>query len=132
MTQTSRDAAVEHRLLGDAMNDVWTDPAYQAPEARQVHDLGQGIPAATFKRNGMQRDAKLTDLPGFRSIATRAQSQGVSITTIGVDVDYDEKALSAVALASNGRHYYVENDAGLARVFEAEAAAEPVEATPED
>ncbi|MGK4004248.1 VWA domain-containing protein [Sorangium sp. So ce1036] len=61
------------------------------------------------------------DVPGFRAIAQRARDRGVSITTIGVDVDYNEKILSAIALDSNGRHYFVENAAGLARIFEAEA-----------
>jgi Ca-activated chloride channel family protein len=63
----------------------------------------------------------LKDVPGFRSIAQRAQNRGISISTIGVDVDYNEKILSAIAVESNGRHYFVENDAGLARVFESEA-----------
>ncbi|WP_437292172.1 vWA domain-containing protein [Sorangium sp. So ce406] len=61
------------------------------------------------------------DVPGFRAMAQRARDRGVSITTIGVDVDYNEKILSAIALDSNGRHYFVENDAALARIFEAEA-----------
>ncbi|WP_437496655.1 vWA domain-containing protein [Sorangium sp. So ce1099] len=61
------------------------------------------------------------DIPGFRAMAQRARDRGVSITTIGVDVDYNEKLLSAIALDSNGRHYFVENDAALARIFEAEA-----------
>ncbi|MGK3962321.1 VWA domain-containing protein [Sorangium sp. So ce118] len=61
------------------------------------------------------------DIPGFRAMAQRARDRGVSITTIGVDVDYNEKILSAIALDSNGRHYFVENDAALARIFEAEA-----------
>jgi Ca-activated chloride channel family protein len=61
------------------------------------------------------------DVPGFRSIAQRAHERGVSITTIGVDVDFNEKILSALAQESNGRHYFVENDAGLARIFEEEA-----------
>ncbi|UQA58115.1 vWA domain-containing protein [Polyangium aurulentum] len=63
----------------------------------------------------------LRDVPGFRSLAQRAQTRGISISTIGVDVDYNEKILSAIAVESNGRHYFVENDAGLARVFESEA-----------
>lgn len=63
----------------------------------------------------------LKDVPGFRSLAQRAQTRGISISTIGVDVDYNEKILSAIAVESNGRHYFVENDAGLARVFESEA-----------
>lgn len=61
------------------------------------------------------------DVPGFRSIGERARGRGASVTTIGVDVDYNEKILTALAQESNGRHYFVENDAGLARIFEDEA-----------
>lgn len=61
------------------------------------------------------------DVAGFRSIAQRAASRGMSITTIGVDVDYNEKIMAAIAQDSNGHHYFVENDAALSRVFEAEA-----------
>ncbi len=61
------------------------------------------------------------DVPGFRSIGERAQTQGVSISTIGVDVDFNEKLMSAVAASSNGRHYFVENDSGLSQVFAEEA-----------
>lgn len=63
------------------------------------------------------------DVPGFRSIAQRALERGVNITTIGVDVDFNEKILSALAQESNGRHYFAENDAGLSRIFEEEAEA---------
>ena len=62
------------------------------------------------------------DVPGFRGIAQRAQSRGVSVTTIGVDVDFNEKIMTAIAQDSNGRHYFVENDAALPRIFEQEAA----------
>lgn len=61
------------------------------------------------------------DVPGFRGIAQRAQARGISVTTIGVDVDYNEKIMTAIAQDSNGRHYFVENDSGLTRVFEEEA-----------
>lgn len=61
------------------------------------------------------------DVPGFRAIAQRALDRGVNISTIGVDVDFNEKILSAIAQESNGRHYFVENDAGLTRIFEEEA-----------
>jgi len=61
------------------------------------------------------------DVPGFRSIARRALDRGINITTIGVDVDFNEKIMAAIAQDSNGRHYFVENDIGLSRVFEAEA-----------
>lgn len=61
------------------------------------------------------------DVAGFRAIAQRAAARGIPVTTIGVDVDYNEKVMSAIAQDSNGRHFFVENDAALARVFEAEA-----------
>jgi Ca-activated chloride channel family protein len=65
--------------------------------------------------------AGVRDVPTFRSIAQRARDRGASITTVGVDVEYNERILAAVAAESNGRHYFVENDAALARVFEQEA-----------
>lgn len=61
------------------------------------------------------------DVPGFRGIARRAQDKGISVTTIGVDVDYNEKIMSAIAVDSNGRHYFVADPSGLPRVFEEEA-----------
>lgn len=61
------------------------------------------------------------DLSGFRGIAQRAQGRGVSITTIGVDVDFNEKIMTAIAQESNGRHYFAANDAALPRIFEQEA-----------
>src|SRR6185437_4154300 len=61
------------------------------------------------------------DVPGFRGIARRAQEKGISVTTIGVDVDYNEKIMSAIAVDSNGRHYFVADPSGLPRVFEEEA-----------
>ena len=63
------------------------------------------------------------DVPGFRALAQRAHDGGVSITTIGVDVDFNEKILAALAQESNGRHYFAESDAGLTRIFQEEAEA---------
>lgn len=62
------------------------------------------------------------DVSGFRSIASRARGLGTSIATVGVDVDYNERVLSALAQESNGRHYFVENAGSLARIFEQERA----------
>lgn len=66
--------------------------------------------------------AGVRDIPGFRTMAQRARDRGTAITTIGVDVDYNEKIMTAIAADSNGRHYFVENDAALQRVFETESA----------
>lgn len=63
----------------------------------------------------------LRDIPGFRSLAQRARDKNISISTVGVDVEYNERILSAISVESNGRHYFVENDAALQRIFEGEA-----------
>jgi Ca-activated chloride channel family protein len=61
------------------------------------------------------------DVPGFRKLAQRAQVRGLSVSTIGVDVEYNEKIMTAIAEEANGGHYFVQDASGLARVFEQEA-----------
>jgi Ca-activated chloride channel family protein len=60
---------------------------------------------------------------GFRSIGARVRNMGASISAIGVDVEYNERVMSALALESNGRHHFVENAAKLPEVFDAELAS---------
>ncbi len=66
--------------------------------------------------------AGIRDVAGFKNLAKRAADRDVTITTIGVDVDYNERIMGAIADGANGRHYFVENDSGLARVFEEETS----------
>ena len=60
------------------------------------------------------------DLPGFQRIAEECRQMGASITTIGVDVDYNERILSQLARDSNGRHFFVNDPSGLPPVFDEE------------
>lgn len=62
----------------------------------------------------------IRDVPGFERLAEQARSRDVSISTIGVDVDYNERVMFAVARSSNGRHYFVQDEAGLPRIFDEE------------
>ncbi|HEX7603251.1 MAG TPA: VWA domain-containing protein, partial [Polyangiaceae bacterium] len=59
----------------------------------------------------------VTDMPGLRAMAGRMRDRGCSISTIGVDVDFDEKVMAALASESNGRHYFVNDASGLPAVF---------------
>jgi Ca-activated chloride channel family protein len=45
---------------------------------------------------------------------------GASITTIGVDLAYDERIMSALARDSNGGHFFVADATGLPRIFDQE------------
>ena len=59
----------------------------------------------------------IKDMPGLRAMAGRMTGKGVTISTIGVDVDFDEKVMAALANEGNGRHYFVANASGLPAVF---------------
>ena len=60
------------------------------------------------------------DVSGLRQIAGRMRDRGCNISTIGVDVDFDEKIMSAIATESNGRHHFVANASELTNVFNQE------------
>lgn len=62
-------------------------------------------------------NAGVRDMGGLRAMANRMHGRGVSISTIGVDVDFDEKIMAAIANEANGRHYFVANSSGLPAVF---------------
>jgi Ca-activated chloride channel family protein len=62
-------------------------------------------------------NAGVRDMTGLRAMANRMHGRGVSISTIGVDVDFDEKIMAAIANEANGRHYFVANASGLPAVF---------------
>jgi Ca-activated chloride channel family protein len=59
----------------------------------------------------------IKDMPGLRAMAARMRGNGVTISTVGVDVDFDEKVMAALANEGNGRHYFVANASGLPAVF---------------
>jgi len=67
-----------------------------------------------------QATAGVRDVAGFRRLAERARAQGMPISSVGVDVDYNERIMTAIAQQSNGRHYFVENAAALPNVFDRE------------
>ncbi len=67
--------------------------------------------------------AGIRDLPGFKRQAEDCRRMGASITTIGVDVDYDEKLMSALARDSNGGHYFVARADGLPEIFDKEMSS---------
>lgn len=62
----------------------------------------------------------IRDEDGFRRLAARARGTEASVSSIGVDVDYNERLLLAVSVASNGRHYFVENPGSLPGIFDQE------------
>lgn len=65
----------------------------------------------------------LQTVADFEDMARRGRERGVAISTVGVDVEYNQRVMAVLASASNGRHHFVENPDGLARVFDDELSS---------
>lgn len=84
---------------------------------------------ATGRRGGVQRilllsdgeaNTGIRDVDGFRRLGERARGMETAVSSIGVDVDYNERILFALSQSSNGRHYFVDDPRGLPRIFDDE------------
>jgi Ca-activated chloride channel family protein len=60
------------------------------------------------------------DVTGLRAMAARARDRGIGVSTIGVDLAFDQRVMAAIAQESNGRHWFVPDAAALTQVFEEE------------
>jgi Ca-activated chloride channel family protein len=67
--------------------------------------------------------AGVRDVEGFKRLAEDCRRMGTSVTTIGVDVSFDERVMSALALSSNGHHFFVADPAGLPNIFDQEMSS---------
>jgi Ca-activated chloride channel family protein len=64
--------------------------------------------------------AGVRDVTGFQQIAERARAMNTTVSTIGVDVSYNQVTMGTLAQFSNGRHYFAENAAALPPIFDQE------------
>ncbi|WFB36463.1 VWA domain-containing protein [Kiritimatiellota bacterium B12222] len=53
-------------------------------------------------------------------LGTSLQKEGISVTTIGVGIDYNEDVMTSLSQRSDGNTYFVENENDLARIFNEE------------
>jgi Ca-activated chloride channel family protein len=88
-----------------------------------------GIRTLAGRRAGIDRMLLLSDgeanrgiqdEAGIRTIARQARNRGATISSIGVDVDYNERLMSAIAREANGRHYFSETGENLEQIFDQE------------
>ncbi|MEZ4441987.1 MAG: VWA domain-containing protein [Polyangiaceae bacterium] len=79
------------------------------------------------KRMLLLSDGKATagvrDLAGFERLAAEARDMDCAISSVGIDIGYNERVMSAIAFGSNGRHYFVEQPSSIAPVFDQELAS---------
>jgi Ca-activated chloride channel family protein len=62
----------------------------------------------------------VTYLPDLKRMASQALSSGVSLSTIGVGLDYNEDLMAQMANEGAGNYYFVDTQAAIAQAFEKE------------
>ncbi len=87
--------------------------------AQAVKQNGQVVKQIVLLSDG-EATAGVKTLSGFSTIAQRAREAGIGVSSIGIDVDYNEALLSTLARLSNGRHHFVRNPGDLALAFDRE------------
>ncbi len=86
--------------LAGGLNEV--RKVFQANGINRVVLLGDGVPNDPIQ------------LPG---LAQAAAAQRISITALGLGLDYDETLMSQLSLTSGGRYHYLKDSSQVARVF---------------
>lgn len=84
--------------------------------------IARGIKRMVLISDG-QANAGLADRNELAQLATQTASQGVSISTVGVGLDFDELTMTRLADVGHGHYYFVEDTAQLSTMFASELAA---------
>lgn len=67
-----------------------------------------------------QANVGVTQLAQLRALASRHLERGVSLSTMGIGLDYNEELMTAMAENGAGNYYFIEDEAALASIFEKE------------
>lgn len=115
----------------DSDNRAEVKERLKAMKAQGTTDMGGGLQAgldevsANLEPRGINRVVLLGDgVPNeegaIRSMAAAAGSRGVTITALGLGLDYNESLMGAVAQVSGGRFHYIERSEEVAAFFKEE------------
>lgn len=114
-TRSAMQSAVRSiRLGGDTCISCGMQEAMR--QLQKVPSSGEQVNRMLVLSDGAT-NAGVKDAAGLRAMAGRMHAKGVTISTIGVEVDFDEKVMAAIATEGNGRHHFVEGPSGLPAVF---------------
>ncbi len=68
-----------------------------------------------------QANRGVTEIGGLERMADACLKNGVSLTTVGMGLDYNEDLMTAMARKGAGNYHFIENGSRMARVFQHEA-----------
>ena len=92
----------------------------QAAE-RELHSGSRGQTAhrVVLLSDG-KPDGEEKALPAIQKIVQRLEQLGVTISTIGVGLLYNEALMARIAISGNGNHYFAETSSRIAETLESE------------
>jgi Ca-activated chloride channel family protein len=70
-----------------------------------------------------QANAGIVDRNELADLASSTAAQGISLSTVGVGLDFDELTMTRLADVGHGHYYFVEDTAQLSTMFASELAA---------
>jgi Ca-activated chloride channel homolog len=115
--KTAAFAAIE-QIWDDGNTCISCGIARGAAElaATPVHD---GLRRMVLISDG-QANTGLWDRNDLAQLATETAARGISISTVGVGLDFDEVTMTQLADVGHGHYYFVEDTAKLGAMFERE------------
>ncbi len=121
LTQVKGQRARINRIIDDILDGGGTNLA---------GGLSAGLKALSHADAGLLRriilmsdgnaNQGLTDTNAIADIATTARHKGISVSTLGVGVDFNEDLMTAIAQASGGGYYYAKDAQAIAAAFDTE------------
>jgi len=112
----------------DAINRIWDDGntciscgIERGAAQLQESPLAGGVRRMVLISDG-QANTGLYDRGELASLATDTAARGISISTVGVGLEFDEVTMMRLADVGHGNYYFVEDTANLAAMFSRELA----------
>lgn len=86
-----------------------------------AHEVQRGWDRELLNRVILMSDGNAnvgtTDVFALERMADRLRREGVTVTTMGVGLDYNEDLMTSVAVAGAGHYYFIERSGELERMF---------------
>jgi Ca-activated chloride channel family protein len=125
MTRATSSAKASARAAVDAIYDegnTCISCGITQASAELARSSTNGVRRIVLISDG-QANAGLVDRNELADLATETAARGVSISTVGVGLDFDELTMARLADVGHGHYYFVEDTAQLDAMFASELAS---------
>jgi Ca-activated chloride channel homolog len=84
-----------------------------------AYPLARGVSRIVLISDGIANEG-LSSTDDLAALARDTANAGISITTVGVGLDFDERTMTRIAVEGRGRYHFAEHTALLAELFASE------------